>query len=96
MRLSDPFNLAKYVRYKEDKFVDFRNSGIQKFKQAESFHSNIGLKVSKEIQNANGEFLTELSYDYLNFLQNSLTAERIDFNNMIRISGDYRKKFLNA
>lgn len=53
-------------------------------------------KVSKEIQNANGEFLTELSYDYLNFLQNSLTAERIDFNNMIRISGDYRKKFLNA
>jgi len=49
MRLSDPFNIAKYVRYKEDKFVDFRNSGIQKFKQAESFHSNIGLKVSKEI-----------------------------------------------
>ena len=25
-------------------------SGIQKFKQAESFHSNIGLKVSKEIK----------------------------------------------
>ncbi len=53
-------------------------------------------KVSRKIVNANGDFLTELSKDYLNFLRNSLTAEKIDFNNMIRVSDDYRGKFLNV
>ena len=49
IRLSDPFNIAKYVRYSDDKYSNFQDGGIQKFRHFESYYSNIGLKVSKEI-----------------------------------------------
>lgn len=49
IRLSDPFNIAKYVRFSDDQYVEFKNDGIQRFKHFESYYSNVGLKISKEI-----------------------------------------------
>ena len=65
-------------------------NGLTDKKKAEEIE-----KVSSKIFDANGDFLTELSKDYLNFLRDSLTANEIDFKNMIKMSHDYRLKFLN-
>jgi len=49
MTLSDPFNIAKFVRYSHDKFEDFSSTEMDQLIQAESFYLNIGLRIAEEI-----------------------------------------------
>jgi len=49
MSFSDPFDIAKFVRYSEDKFEDFSKTNINELVQFESFYSHIGLRISDEI-----------------------------------------------
>ena len=53
-------------------------------------------RVSEKIENAKGVFFTDLTIDYLGFLMSSISAEKIDFNNMITKSNEYRSKFLKG
>lgn len=49
MNLSDPFDIAKFVRYSDDKFEDFSKNNINELIHFESFYSHVGLRISSEI-----------------------------------------------
>ena len=49
MSFSDPFAIAKFVRYFDDKFEDFSTNGTDRFIQHESFYTHGCLRISDEI-----------------------------------------------
>ena len=49
MSFSNPFKIAEFVRYSEDKIDRLSEASMIDFKSAESFYANAGLKISPEI-----------------------------------------------
>tara|TARA_B100000900_G_scaffold394608_1_gene392200 strand:- start:41 stop:838 length:798 start_codon:yes stop_codon:yes gene_type:complete len=49
MTFSDPFDLAKFVRFSHDKHQGSSNENLEDLYQYESYYSNIGLRISEEI-----------------------------------------------
>tara|TARA_B110000438_G_scaffold238570_1_gene236407 strand:+ start:310 stop:1107 length:798 start_codon:yes stop_codon:yes gene_type:complete len=49
MSLSDPFDIAKFVRYSDDEFEDFSITGIDKLIRHESLYTHGCLRISAEI-----------------------------------------------
>ena len=49
MALLDPFEIANYIRYSDDKITDYSDTDMDALFQYESFYSNIGLRISDEI-----------------------------------------------
>lgn len=53
-------------------------------------------RTAAKIENAEGNFLTTLSIEYLDFLKTSLSSDNIDFQYMIKESIYFREKFLKV
>lgn len=49
MSLSNPFKIASFVRYSEDRFDKFTEIDVGHFKSAESYYANTALRISPEI-----------------------------------------------
>ena len=75
---------------KEDYFIDLKTYAKLKVKQ----RSDMVMKVSEKIDIAQGNFLTTLTLEYLDFLKKSLSSDLIDFNDMIQQSSSFRQRFL--